>query len=114
MAATSTTRSLRPPVTDEPETPSPAVPEITRPGRAAAAAEDVADRHTFTLTIPAVGTITLGEPKHLPFYAAVATLAVVEVIEWPVATVIVVGKLLADHAHREIVRDFGRALEIEA
>jgi len=36
------------------------------------------------------------------------------VIEWPVAAIVMVGKLLADNAHREVLRDFGSALEEEA
>ena len=81
---------------------------------AAAAAKDVTDRHSVTFTLPVVGQVWLGEPKHLPFYFGVAAVAWLEIIEWPVAAVVVVGKLLADNAHRETLRDFGRALEAEA
>lgn len=78
---------------------------------ASAAADSVVTRHSVSLTIPMLGRVSLGEPKHLPFYAGVAVLAAIGVIEWPVAVVITVGKLLADNAHREVLRDFGSALE---
>jgi hypothetical protein len=81
---------------------------------ASAAAESVTARHSVSFTIPVVGRVWLGEPKHLPFYAGLAVLAAVGIIEWPVAAVISVGKLLADNAHREVLRDFGSALEEEA
>ncbi|HET6502948.1 MAG TPA: hypothetical protein VFG87_19515 [Amycolatopsis sp.] len=79
-----------------------------------AVAEAVTERHSVSFTLPVIGRVWLGEPKHLPFYAGVAVLAAVGVIEWPVAAIVMVGKLLADNAHREVLRDFGSALEEEA
>jgi hypothetical protein len=35
----------------------------------------------------------------------------VGVVEWPVAAIVIVGKLLAENAHHEMVREFGSALE---
>jgi hypothetical protein len=82
-------------------------------GGAAAAADAVTERHSVSFTLPLVGRVWISEPKHLPFYAGVAVLAVLEVVEWPVAAVVMVGKYLADNAHREMLRDFGDALESE-
>ena len=66
-----------------------------------------------TFTLPVIGEVWLGRPQHLTFYAVLAGLAALEVIEWPVAVLVATGKLLADNAHRESLRDFGEALEAE-
>jgi hypothetical protein len=84
------------------------------PRGSSAVAEAVTERHSMSFTVPVIGRVSLGEPKHLPFYAGIAVLAAVGVIEWPVAGIVMVGKLLADNAHREVLRDFGSALEEEA
>jgi hypothetical protein len=78
---------------------------------ASAAAKSITARHSVSFTLPVVGRVWLGEPKHLPFYAGVSLLAAVGVVEWPVAAIVIVGKLLAENAHHEMVREFGSALE---
>jgi hypothetical protein len=47
----------------------------------------------------------------MAWYAGVATLAVLEVVEWPVAIVMVTAKALADSTHHQLVSQFGQALE---
>ena len=107
------TASSRPGAGSTAQVPPPRPPEADAPdpSGAGAVAEAVTERHSVTFTVPVIGQVWLGEPKHLPFYAGVAALAWLEVIEWPIAAVVMVGKLLADNAHREILRDFGSALE---
>ncbi|HZT66707.1 MAG TPA: hypothetical protein VFA11_13050 [Acidimicrobiales bacterium] len=76
-----------------------------------AAAEKAVTGGELTLTVPFVGDVTLPPPVHLAWYAAVATLAVAEVIEWPVALLLGVGRALADNRHSETLREFGEGLE---
>jgi hypothetical protein len=61
--------------------------------------------------VPALGVVTLPPPEKLVYYAALGLLAVFEVVEWPIALVIGSGHLLADQAHRKLVRGLGEALE---
>jgi hypothetical protein len=96
---------------DAEDRPAPGESAEEAPTTMSAAADAVAARHSVSFTVPVIGRVWIGEPKHLPFYAGVAILATFGVIEWPVAAVIVVGKLLADNAHRETLRDLGSALE---
>jgi hypothetical protein len=79
-----------------------------RPGMAV----DAALRHqTVTLTVPVIGRVTLPGRAHLIWYAGVGTLAVFEVIEWPIAFLMGVAKALSDSRHHEVLREFGNALE---
>ena len=49
-------------------------------------------------------------PERLAFYGGIATLAVLGIMDWPVALVIGVGHLLADDHHHKMLADFGEAL----
>ena len=79
-----------------------------RPGTAIRAA---VRQQTVTVNLPLVGPVTLPSAPHMAWYAGVATLAVLEVVEWPVAIVMVTAKALADSTHHQLVSQFGQALE---
>ena len=68
-------------------------------------------KHDVRLDVPLVGTVTLPPPEQLAFYAGVGTLAVLEIIEWPVALVLAAGHALAHNRHNQIINEFGEALE---
>jgi hypothetical protein len=75
---------------------------------AVAAAQEV---HTLHLALPWVGEVSLPSADEIAFVAGIGALAVVGAIEWPVAAVLGVGRLLA-HAHRwRSLAAFGDALE---
>lgn len=79
-----------------------------RPG----AAIEAAVRHeTVTVTLPLVGPVTLPSGPHMAWYAGVATLAVLEIVEWPVAILMATAKALADSRHHRLLSEFGEALE---
>jgi hypothetical protein len=61
--------------------------------------------------VPVLGRVTLPPPERLVYYGALGLLAVFELVEWPIALVIGTGHLLADQAHRRMVRGLGEALE---
>lgn len=63
------------------------------------------------LHLPWVGRVTLPPPDHLIWYAAVGTLAAIEMIEPPVALVLAVGKALADNRSHRTLRSMGEAME---
>jgi hypothetical protein len=58
-----------------------------------------------------VGKVSLPPAEHLVFYAAVAAFTAVELIEWPVALFVSVGKALADNRSHKTLRVFGEAME---
>jgi hypothetical protein len=80
-----------------------------RPAAHAAAA--AAERHTTHLHVPVLGRVELPPPDQLAFMGGIVTLAVVGVMEWPVALVLTAGHLLAHNRHVQLLRDFGKALE---
>jgi hypothetical protein len=49
--------------------------------------------------------------EQIAFMGGIATLAVIGIIEWPVAAVLTVGHILAHNRHHALLRDFGEALD---
>jgi hypothetical protein len=75
------------------------------------AAEQAVQRNSLFLRVPVLGELTLPPPEQVAFIGGVAVLAVIGVLEWPVALLLGVGHGLATNAHRKVVRAFGQALE---
>jgi hypothetical protein len=63
------------------------------------------------VTLPVLGDLHLPPPQQLAWYGGLATLAVVGVLEWPVAIAVCTGHLLSQQHHVQVLRDFGEALE---
>ena len=63
------------------------------------------------LHLPVIGKVVLPPPDHLVWYGAVAAMTAVELIEWPYALVLDVGKVLADNRSNRAIQSFGQALE---
>jgi hypothetical protein len=80
----------------------------TTPGQDAA--HDVLRRSTVELHLPVLGRINV-PVDHLAWYAAVVGLAAFEVLDWPVAAIVVVGKMLSDNHRYRLLEQFGRALD---
>lgn len=77
---------------------------------ARAAAERVVGNHTVTIDV--LGRrLELPSPDQLAFLAGLGFLALVEIIEWPVAVAMAVGHTLTHNHHSETLREFGDALE---
>ncbi|MGH3795541.1 MAG: hypothetical protein ACRDRT_09135 [Pseudonocardiaceae bacterium] len=80
------------------------------PARLLHAAERVVSNEATHLEVFGVH-LELPPPDQLAFLAGVAVLAVLELIEWPVAGVLAAGHLLMHSHHSRLLRDFGAALE---
>jgi hypothetical protein len=78
---------------------------------ASAAAEEALQENLTALHLPGVGDVSLPPLDHLAWYAGVATLTALELIEWPVALVLAAGKVLADNRSHRTLRSLGDALE---
>lgn len=76
--------------------------------RAAARARE---RDCLHLELPVLGTVTLPAGDQLAFLGGVGVLAVVGLIEWPVAVVVTAGHLLSASRSHRVLRGFGEALE---
>jgi hypothetical protein len=74
-------------------------------------AEQALRRNSLFLRIPVLGELALPAPEQVAFIGGVAFLAVIGVLDWPVAAILVIGHGMATHAHRKMVRALGEALE---
>ena len=61
--------------------------------------------------MPALGRVARPPPGQLAYLGGPGALAVVGLLEWPVAAVLGVGHLLAADRNNKIMADFGEALE---
>ena len=69
-------------------------------GTPATAAADAVQAHATALTLPGVGTVELPSKGSFAYYAAVAGLTALGLIDWPVALLVAAGHLLAQqHGH---------------
>jgi hypothetical protein len=68
-------------------------------------------RDVATVHVPVVGPVTLPGFAHLAWYGGVAALVILEIVEPPVAALMVVAKALADSRHHDVLRSFGEAVE---
>ncbi|MDQ6838063.1 MAG: hypothetical protein M3137_06945 [Actinomycetota bacterium] len=75
------------------------------------AAEEAVQENVTALHLPVVGDVSLPPADHLVWYAGVAALTAMELIEWPVALMLTVGKALADNRSHRTLRSLGEALE---
>jgi hypothetical protein len=80
-------------------------------GAATKAAASVTAQHATHLHMPGIAHLELPPADQLAFLGGVAVLAVLGIVEWPVAGVLAVGHLLAHNRHHALLRDFGEALD---
>ena len=69
------------------------------------------EKNTVGVAVPALVTVRLPPPQTLAWLAGLTALAVLEIVEWPVAVAIGAGHLLAQQTHLQLLHDFGEALE---
>lgn len=79
--------------------------------RAVGAVEAAVAANVTTVRLPALGQVSLPPVDHLVWYGGVAVLTAAELLEWPVALVLAVGKMLADNRSHRTLRSLGDALE---
>lgn len=69
------------------------------------------DARGFAVTLPVVGKIRVPHPEQLAYYGALAALAAVEIIDWPVALVLAAGHAMMEDQHNRVAQEIGEALE---
>jgi hypothetical protein len=75
------------------------------------AVERVRDAQSFAVDLPVVGRVRIPRPDQLAYYGALAGLAALEIIDWPIALVIGAGHALAETHHNKVAEELGEALE---
>ncbi len=66
----------------------------------------------LSITLPLVGIrLTMPPPDHLAWYVGLGAMAVVELIEWPVALVIAAGHAIAQDTHHPTVANLAEGAE---
>ena len=75
------------------------------------AVDRVREAHSFAITLPVVGRIRVPHPEQLAYYGALAALAAVEIIDWPVALALAAGHALIEDQHNRVAQEIGEALE---
>jgi len=80
------------------------------PSGAAKAAKTAVEAHGTSLTVPSLGAVQLPSKGTLAYFAAVAGLAALGLLDWPVAVVIGVGHLLAQQRGNVLLEEFGEGL----
>ena len=75
------------------------------------AVERVRDAETFAVKVPVVGRVRIPSPDQLAYYGALAGLAALEIIDWPIAIAIGAGHALASNHHNKMAQELGDALE---
>lgn len=69
------------------------------------------EKNTVRVDLPVVGELRLPPGDTLAWLGGLAALAVVGVLDWPVAAVIGAGHVLAHQNHLRLLKDFGEGLE---
>jgi hypothetical protein len=83
----------------------------TGPGGAKKAVANAMAKNSIHLEVPGIAHIELPPADQLAFLGGIATLVVLQIIEWPVAVVLGVGHVLVHNRHHALLRDFGEALD---
>ena len=75
------------------------------------AVDRVRDAQSFAVDLPVVGRMRIPRPDQLAYYGALAGLAALEIIDWPIALIIGAGHALAENHHNKVAEELGEALE---
>ncbi|MEN3299822.1 MAG: hypothetical protein V7643_4469 [Mycobacterium sp.] len=82
-----------------------------RPAGGREAAASAMAQNEIRIEMPGIGHLHLPPLDQVAFLGGIATLALIEIIEWPVAAVLTVGHILAHNRHHALLRSFGEALD---
>ena len=81
------------------------------PGSASQAAEQAAGGNAVRIVFEGIGTVELPPREDLAFFAGLGFLAVIGILEWPLAGVLAAGHIISRNSHNKALHQFGEALE---
>jgi hypothetical protein len=80
-------------------------------GQHGAAADQAVKHHSVEVRLPVLGRVQLPSSGELAFLGGLGTLALVGVLEWPVAAALAVGHALSAKHRNRTIQEFGEALD---
>lgn len=84
----------------------------SRPGTSQReAVKRIREGESFAVNLPVVGKVDIPRPEQIAYYGGLAALAALEIIDWPVAVVIVAGHVLASNHRNKVLEELGEAME---
>lgn len=72
--------------------------------------DKVVEMRHMRVRLPIVGEVTLPPPERLAYFLGIGVLAAVDLIEWPVALVIVTGHWLTNQHVSRVAKGLGEAM----
>jgi hypothetical protein len=91
-----------------PDTPAAAIPLSSwRPAMLVQAARG----EKIFVKVPVLGAVDQPSGPHLVWFAGAFGLAALDVVDWPIALLLIVGKALSDSERSEPVRTLGKIME---
>lgn len=66
---------------------------------------------SISVDVPMIGEVHLPRPAHLAFYGGLGALAVLQLVEWPMALVLGIGHALSQDHHSRVAQELGAALD---
>ena len=58
------------------------------------AVDRIRDARSLAIDLPLVGRVRIAHPEHVAYFGALGVLAVIEIIDWPIALAIAAGHVL--------------------
>jgi hypothetical protein len=68
------------------------------------------EQRRLRLRLPVVGEVILPPARRLAYFVGLGTLAAIDLIEWPIALVIVAGQVLSEKHVARVARGIGEAV----
>jgi hypothetical protein len=75
------------------------------------AVQRIREAERLAIRLPILGEVRVPRPEQLAYFGALAALAAVEIIDWPIALLIGTGHALMNNEHSRVAREVGEALD---
>jgi hypothetical protein len=75
------------------------------------AVDRIREARSLVVDLPVVGRVRIPHPEQVAYFGALAVLAAVEIIDWPIALAIAAGHVLVQNQHNRVAEEVGEALE---
>ena len=87
------------------------MPEKSRGTAHREAVNRIREARSLAVDLPIVGRVRIPHPEQVAYFGALAVLAAIEIIDWPIALAIAAGHVLVQNQHNRVAKEVGEALE---
>ena len=87
------------------------MPEKSRGTTHREAVDRIREARSLAVDLPIVGRVRIPHPEQVAYFGALAVLAAIEIIDWPIALAIAAGHVLMQNQHNRVAEEVGEALE---